>query len=156
MPFARVVAYFVKGQHGGLESENKQECSIPALESRSVLRTAPISDSAVQPEPSGVYSSCPGLKRTASTNDFCTDHFINLAKAHLMKVYDSGHRDLHTSYDTAEGSESMRCYLLSFGFSSAAKGTSLSKSLHAKYINFILQDRRHILCKTTPSKTFHH
>lgn len=47
---------------------------------RSVLRTAPISDSAVQPEPSGVYSSCPGLKRTASTNDFCADQFINLLK----------------------------------------------------------------------------
>ncbi|KAM7388747.1 hypothetical protein PAMP_024899 [Pampus punctatissimus] len=28
-------------------------------------------------------------------------------KAHLMKVYDPSHRDLHTSYDTAEGSESM-------------------------------------------------
>lgn len=27
MPFARVVAYIVKGQHGR-ESENKQECSI--------------------------------------------------------------------------------------------------------------------------------
>lgn len=28
MTFARVVAYFVKGQHGGVESKNKQECSI--------------------------------------------------------------------------------------------------------------------------------
>lgn len=28
-------------------------------------------------------------------------------KEHLMKVYDLSHRDLHTSYDTAEGSESM-------------------------------------------------
>ncbi len=28
MPFTRVVAYFAKGQHGRVESENKQECSI--------------------------------------------------------------------------------------------------------------------------------
>lgn len=28
MPFARMVAYFVKGQHGRAESENKQERSI--------------------------------------------------------------------------------------------------------------------------------
>ncbi|CAK6956322.1 Hypothetical predicted protein [Scomber scombrus] len=28
-------------------------------------------------------------------------------KAHLMKVYDPSHRDLHTGYDTAGDSESM-------------------------------------------------
>lgn len=61
-------------------------------------------------------------------------------KAHLMKVCDPGHRDLHTSYDTAEGSKSMPLshFIL---VSAGAEGTFSSKPTDAEYINFILQAR---------------
>lgn len=63
-----------------LESENKQERSIQlwkqaAFSGQHQFQIQQSSHSQVE-----YIHHVPGLKRTASTNDFCTDHFINLAE----------------------------------------------------------------------------
>lgn len=73
-------------------------------------------------------------------------------KAHLMKVYDPGHRDLHTSYDTAEGSESM--LLSTFIWFQLVQRALFIQVSTCQVYQFHITGKRHSLQGHT-IKTFH-
>lgn len=55
-----------------------------------------------RPEPSGVYSSCSRSQANSIYKRLLHRSLHKSSRASLMKVYDPGHGDLHTSYDSAE------------------------------------------------------
>lgn len=108
MPFAKEVAYFVKGQHARVESGNKQECSIqlgigdmqPPLDSTNFRFSSP-------PRAKWSIFIMSRSKANSVYKRLLHRSLHKSTKAHLMKVYDPSHRDLHASYDSGGGSESM-------------------------------------------------
>lgn len=117
------------------------------LETSSILWTAPISDSAVQPEPSGVYSSCSRSKPNSVYKRLLHRSLHKSSRVHLMRSTILA-AEIYIQVMTPQKAPSRCCYQLSFGFS-CCRGHFLYKPLHAKYINFILQ-RREAGCRASP------
>lgn len=104
MPFARGLAYFVKGQHGGVE--HKQESSIQLRNKQRSLCSTNFRFSSPARAKWSIFIMSRS-KENSAYKRLLHRSLHKSTKAHLMKVYDPSRGDLHTRYDTAEGSESM-------------------------------------------------